>query len=185
MLFRSDASLDAARGLVEGAADLLLVETIFDTLNARAAIFALETLWDELGERLPVMISGTIADASGRTLSGQTVGAFWNSVRHARPLSIGFNCALGGRQLRPYVAELAALADTHVAVYPNAGLPNAFGGYDETPADTAEPIAAMLADGVVNLVGGCCGTTPDHIRQIKATAAAMADRKSTRMNSSH
>ncbi|MFO1539430.1 MAG: methionine synthase, partial [Chloroflexota bacterium] len=168
----ADAYLDAARGLVDGGADLLLVETIFDTLNARAAIFALETLFDETGSRLPVMISGTIADASGRTLSGQTPAAFWNSVRHARPLTIGFNCALGGRQLRPYVQELSALADTHVAVYPNAGLPNAFGGYDETPDETAGFLARMIADGHVNIAGGCCGTTPAHVREIAAVAAA-------------
>jgi len=166
------AYLDAARGLVEGGADLLLVETIFDTLNARAAIFALEELFAETGERLPVMISGTITDASGRTLSGQTVGAFWNSVRHARPLSIGFNCALGGRQLRPFIGELAGIAETFVAAYPNAGLPNAFGGYDEGPEETAATLAAMVEEGSVNLVGGCCGTTPAHIRAIAAVAAA-------------
>jgi 5-methyltetrahydrofolate--homocysteine methyltransferase len=166
------AYLDAARGLVRGGADVLLIETIFDTLNARAAIFATEQLFEELGERLPVVISGTITDASGRTLSGQTVGAFWNSVRHARPLAIGFNCALGGKQLRPYIQELSGLADTFVSAYPNAGLPNAFGGYDEEPDETAALLGQMMADGHVNLVGGCCGTTPDHIRALARAAAA-------------
>jgi 5-methyltetrahydrofolate--homocysteine methyltransferase len=165
------AYLDAAHGLVRGGADLLLIETIFDTLNARAAIFATEQLFQELGERLPVVISGTITDASGRTLSGQTVGAFWNSVRHARPLAIGFNCALGGKQLRPYIQELSGLADTFVSAYPNAGLPNAFGGYDEEPDETAALLGQMIADGHVNLVGGCCGTTPDHIRALAQVAA--------------
>jgi 5-methyltetrahydrofolate--homocysteine methyltransferase len=167
-----DTYLEAARGLVAGGVDLLLIETIFDTLNARAAIFATETLFAEMGERLPLMISGTITDASGRTLSGQTVGAFWNSIRHARPLLVGFNCALGGRQLRPYIQELSGLADTFVSAYPNAGLPNAFGGYDEEPPETAGVLGQMIADGHVNLVGGCCGTTPDHIRALAAVAAA-------------
>ncbi|MCC6831684.1 MAG: homocysteine S-methyltransferase family protein, partial [Thermoleophilia bacterium] len=160
------AYLESARGLVAGGADLLLIETIFDTLNARAAIFATEQLFVELGERLPVIVSGTITDASGRTLSGQTVAAFWNSVRHARPLLVGLNCALGGKQLRPHVQELSGLADTFVSAYPNAGLPNAFGGDDEEPPETAATLAAMVADGNVNLVGGCCGTTPDHIRAL-------------------
>ena len=131
------AYLEAARGLVSGGADLLAIETIFDTLNAKAAIFAVESLWEELGFRLPLIISGTITDLSGRTLSGQTVAAFWNSIRHARPLAVGLNCALGGRQLRPYAQELAGLADTFLSLYPNAGLPNAFGEYEEGPADTA------------------------------------------------
>ncbi len=166
-----DAYTEAARGLVDGGADLLLIETIFDTLNARAAIFATELLFEQLGERLPVIISGTITDASGRTLSGQTVGAFWNSVRHARPLLVGLNCALGGKQLRPYIQELSGLADTFVSAYPNAGLPNAFGGYDEQPDETAHVLGQMVADGHVNLVGGCCGTTPDHIRELARVAA--------------
>ena len=134
----ASAYLEAARALVAGGADLLAIETIFDTLNAKAAIFAVESLWDELGFRLPLIISGTITDLSGRTLSGQTVGAFWNSVRHARPLAVGLNCALGGRQLRPYAQELAGIADTFLSLYPNAGLPNAFGEYEEGPADTAD-----------------------------------------------
>ncbi len=134
---------EAARGLVEGGADILLIETIFDTLNAKAAIFAIEELFEDIGSRLPVMISGTITDLSGRTLSGQTPSAFWNSVRHAAPLSIGLNCALGAKEMRPHLAELSRVADTLVCAYPNAGLPNAFGGYDETPEETAEFIARV------------------------------------------
>src|SRR5690606_5412502 len=132
---------EAAAGLVAGGADILLIETIYDSLNAKAAIFAVEQLFEELGFRLPVMISGTITDASGRTLSGQTVSAFWDSVRHARPLSVGLNCALGAKQLRPYLQELSGIADTFVSGYPNAGLPNAFGGYDEEPPETAGVLA--------------------------------------------
>ena len=158
---------DAARALVEGGVDAFLVETIFDTLNAKAALVAIRTVLDEVGVDLPILISGTITDASGRTLSGQTVEAFWNSVRHARPMAVGLNCALGARQLRPYVAELSRLADTHVCAYPNAGLPNAFGEYDETPRMTADCLREFAASGLVNLVGGCCGTTPEHIRLIR------------------
>nr|MBA2254266.1 methionine synthase [Chloroflexota bacterium] len=161
-----DAYLEAARGLVAGGADLLLIETIFDTLNAKAAIFAVESLFEELGTRLPVIISGTITDASGRTLSGQTVGAFWNSVRHARPLAVGLNCALGARLLRPYLQELSRIADLPVSAYPNAGLPNVFGGYDEEPSETSGVLGQLVDEGALNLVGGCCGTTPDHIRAI-------------------
>lgn len=156
----------AARGLVDGGADLLVVETIFDTLNAKAAIFALETLFEDLGRRWPVIISGTITDASGRTLSGQTTEAFWNSVRHARPLAIGLNCALGAKEMRPYVAELSRVADTFVSCYPNAGLPNAFGEYDEAAEETAAVIREFAEAGFVNLVGGCCGTTPAHVGAI-------------------
>jgi 5-methyltetrahydrofolate--homocysteine methyltransferase len=158
--------LEQARALVAGGADVLLVETIFDTLNAKAAVFALNALFDELGSHLPVMISVTITDASGRTLSGQTVGAFYNSIRHAHPLSIGINCALGGAQMRPYVEELAGLAECHVSCYPNAGLPNAFGGYDESPADMAGVLGDFAAQGWLNIVGGCCGSTPAHIAAI-------------------
>ncbi|WP_231252346.1 methionine synthase [Nocardioides furvisabuli] len=162
----AEAYLVAARGLVDGGSDLLMIETIFDTLNAKAAIFAVETLFEEQERRWPVIISGTITDASGRTLSGQVTEAFWDSVRHARPLAVGLNCALGARDMRPYVAELSRLADSFVSVYPNAGLPNAFGEYDETPDQTASVLAEFAEAGFLNLVGGCCGTTPDHIAAI-------------------
>ncbi|HYN29169.1 MAG TPA: methionine synthase [Dermatophilaceae bacterium] len=167
------AYLEQARGLVDGGADVLMVETVFDTLNAKAAIFALETLFEEEGRRWPVMVSGTITDASGRTLSGQVTEAFWYSVRHARPLTVGLNCALGAEELRPYVAELSRLADCHVSAHPNAGLPNAFGEYDETPEHMAGVVGEFAGSGLVNVVGGCCGTTPEHIA---ALAAAVAGR---------
>ena len=163
---------EAARGLLDGGADLLLVETIFDTLNAKAAIFAIEGLFEELGVRVPVMISGTITDASGRTLSGQTTEAFWNSVAHARPLTVGLNCALGAKALRQYVQELSRVAPTFVSTHPNAGLPNEFGLYDETPEYMAGVLGEFAQSGLVNLVGGCCGTTPEHI---KAIAEAVRD----------
>jgi 5-methyltetrahydrofolate--homocysteine methyltransferase len=172
-----EAYAEAARGLVAGGADLLLIETIFDTLNAKAAIFAVESLFEELGFRLPLIISGTITDASGRTLSGQTVGAFWNSVRHARPFAVGLNCALGARLLRPYVQELAKIADVPVSAYPNAGLPNAFGGYDEEPPETSGVLGQLAREGSINLVGGCCGTTPDHVRAIAAAVNGLAPRQ--------
>ena len=161
-----EAYLEQARGLVDGGADVLLVETIFDTLNAKAAIYALETLFEEHDRRWPVMISGTITDASGRTLSGQVTEAFWYSVRHARPLAIGLNCALGAGELRPYVAELSRIADCFVSAHPNAGLPNAFGEYDETPEAMARVVGEFATAGLVNIVGGCCGTTPEHIAAI-------------------
>lgn len=161
-----DAYLEAARGLVDGGSDLLFIETIFDTLNAKAAIFAVETLFEEAGRRWPVVISGTITDASGRTLSGQVTEAFWDSVRHAQPLAVGLNCALGAKEMRPYVAELSRLADSFVSAYPNAGLPNAFGEYDEAPADTAAVLIEFAEAGFLNIVGGCCGTTPAHIAEI-------------------
>ena len=161
-----DAYGEQARGLLDGGVDLLLVETVFDTLNAKAAIFALETLFEERGRRWPVIISGTITDASGRTLSGQVTEAFWNSVRHARPLAVGLNCALGAKEMRPYVAELSRIADCFVSAYPNAGLPNAFGEYDEAAAETAAVMEEFAASGLVNLAGGCCGTTPEHVAAI-------------------
>ncbi|MBZ5733963.1 methionine synthase [Nocardioides sp. TRM66260-LWL] len=167
----------AARGLVDGGADLLIIETIFDTLNAKAAIFAVETLFEETGRRWPVIISGTITDASGRTLSGQVTEAFWNSVRHARPLAIGLNCALGAREMRPYVAELSRIADTFVSCYPNAGLPNAFGEYDEAAEETAAIVGEFADAGLVNIVGGCCGTTPAHIGAIARRVEGVARRE--------
>jgi 5-methyltetrahydrofolate--homocysteine methyltransferase len=167
---------EEAEALIEGGVDLFLVETIFDTLNAKAAILAIEETFDALGETLPVMISGTITDQSGRTLSGQTAEAFWNSLRHVRPLSIGFNCALGAAQMRPYIAEVSRVADVFVSAYPNAGLPNAFGEYDETPAQTAGHLSGWAKDGLVNIVGGCCGTTPDHIRAIAQSVKGLSPR---------
>ncbi|MBI2315851.1 MAG: methionine synthase, partial [Betaproteobacteria bacterium] len=174
----ASAYLDAARGLADGGADLILLETIFDTLNAKAAIFALESLWEERGRRLPVMISGTITDASGRTLTGQTPEAFWNSVRHAQPLSIGLNCALGAKLMRPYLEELSLAADTFVSAHPNAGLPNPLSdtGYDEAPEAMAGMLAEFAQSGLVNIVGGCCGTTPEHIGAIAQAVCAHAPR---------
>jgi 5-methyltetrahydrofolate--homocysteine methyltransferase len=162
----AEAYLEQARGLVEGGSDILFIETIFDTLNAKAAIFAVRTLFEEYGRRWPVVISGSITDASGRTLTGQVTEAFWHSVRHAEPLIVGLNCSLGGKDLRPYVAELSRVADCFVHAYPNAGLPNAFGEYDETPEETGEILREFVGSGLVNMVGGCCGTTPDHIAAI-------------------
>ena len=167
----------AAQALVDGGVDFLMVETIFDTLNAKAAIFAIKRCAASSGVKLPVMISGTITDASGRTLSGQTTEAFWNSVRHAEPFMVGLNCALGAGDLRPYVAELARVADTRVSAHPNAGLPNEFGEYDETPEQMAEVVGEFATSGLVNLVGGCCGTTPEHIRALRDATAACAPRK--------
>ncbi|MGF1504590.1 MAG: methionine synthase, partial [Anaerolineae bacterium] len=169
---------EAARGLIEGGADILLIETIFDTLNAKAAIFAIHTLFEELGVELPIMISGTITDASGRTLSGQTTEAFWNAVRHAEPLIVGLNCALGPEAMRPYIRELSRVAeDTYVSIYPNAGLPNAFGLYDETPISMTEVLEDFASLGFVNVVGGCCGTTPDHIEFFARMAANYTPRE--------
>ncbi len=157
---------EAASALVDGGVDLLLLETVFDTLNAKAALFAFEELFDERGFRLPVMVSGTITDRSGRTLTGQTIEAFWCSVRHGRPISIGLNCSFGASQLRPFLAELSAVSDCMVSAHPNAGLPNEFGEYDEPPEETAKQLQGWAEDGLVNFVGGCCGTTPDHIQSI-------------------
>ena len=163
-------------GLIEGGSDVLIVETIIDTLNAKAALYALDEFMEESGEQIPVMISGTITDQSGRLLSGQTPEAFWNSLRHANPLTIGLNCALGAAQLRPHVAELSRAADTYVCAYPNAGLPNEFGEYDEQPQATAEQVSAWAQDGLVNVVGGCCGTTPEHIKAIASAVEGLKPR---------
>ncbi|MFW6599669.1 methionine synthase [Propionibacteriaceae bacterium Y2011] len=165
-----EAYLEQAEALVEGGVDVLMIETIFDTLNAKAAIFALETLFENHDRRWPVIISGTITDASGRTLSGQVTEAFWNSVRHARPLAVGLNCALGAAEMRPYLAELGRVADTFVSCYPNAGLPNEFGEYDETPEQMSAVVGEFVTAGLVNIIGGCCGTTPDHIARLAAAA---------------
>ena len=167
---------EATRGLIEGGSDLILIETIFDTLNAKAAIFAVQQVFEEIGFELPIMISGTITDASGRTLSGQTTEAFWNSVRHAKPISVGLNCALGAKELRPYLEELSNKAETHVSAHPNAGLPNAFGEYDESPAEMARVVEEFAASGFLNIVGGCCGTTPAHIEAIANAVAKYAPR---------
>lgn len=164
-----DAYRDQASGLLEGGCDLFLVETIFDTLNAKAAIFALDELMEDTGERLPVIVSGTVTDASGRILSGQTVTAFWHSVRHARPLAVGLNCALGATLMRPYIEELSRVAgDTFISCYPNAGLPNPMSetGFDETPEITGGLVEEFAKAGFLNIAGGCCGTTPEHIAQI-------------------
>ena len=175
-----DAYYEQVRGLVDGGADLLIVETIFDTLNAKAALFAIDEYYEDTGHaRMPLMISGTVTDASGRILSGQTVEAFWNSVRHAEPLSIGLNCALGAALMRPYVAELSRIAQTFTSVYPNAGLPNPMSetGFDETPEITSSLIKEFAEAGFINLAGGCCGTTPEHIAAIAQALQGIAPRK--------
>jgi len=173
------AYYEQVEALAEGGVDLLLVETIFDTLNAKAALFAIDEYFDASGERLPLIISGTVTDASGRILSGQTVTAFWYSVRHARPLAVGLNCALGAALMRPYIQELARVApDTFISCYPNAGLPNPMSdtGFDETPDVTSRLLREFAADGLVNIVGGCCGTTPEHIGAIRESIAPLAAR---------
>jgi 5-methyltetrahydrofolate--homocysteine methyltransferase len=173
------AYYEQTEALVEGGADVILVETIFDTLNAKAALFAVDEYFDNSGQRLPLIISGTVTDASGRILSGQTVTAFWHSVRHAQPLAIGLNCALGAALMRPYIQELARVAgDTFISCYPNAGLPNPMSetGFDETPDVTSRLLHEFAAEGLVNIVGGCCGTTPDHIAAIGRAVAPMAGR---------
>jgi len=173
-----DAYYEQTKGLVDGGVDLLLVETIFDTLNAKAAIFAIKKYFrDTKKNTLPIMISGTITDASGRTLSGQTLEAFYTSVMHAKPLSIGLNCALGAKEMRPHIEELSQLASCYVSAYPNAGLPNAMGEYDEQPEDTAHFLEDWAKEGFVNIVGGCCGTTPDHIRAIAQNVKNIKARK--------
>lgn len=168
---------EAIEGLIDGGADTLMVETIFDTLNAKAALFAIEEVFDARGGRLPIMISGTITDASGRTLSGQTAEAFYASVSHGQPLSIGFNCALGATDMRPHVETLAQISSGYVSAHPNAGLPNAFGEYDETPEEMATTLKEFAQSGLLNLVGGCCGTSPDHIRAIAEAVAGLPPRR--------
>lgn len=176
----ADAYYEQVRGLVDGGSDLLLIETIFDTLNAKAAIYSVKKYFrDRNMPELPIMISGTITDSSGRTLSGQTLEAFYISVRHANPLSVGLNCALGAREMRPHIEELSQLASCYTSAYPNAGLPNAFGEYDELPHDTAHIIEEWAREGFLNIVGGCCGTTPDHIRCIAKAAAKYPPRRIT------
>ncbi len=173
------AYLEQVQALAEGGVDLLLLETIFDTLNAKAALFAIDEYFEASGERLPVIISGTVTDASGRILSGQTVTAFWYSVRHAKPLAVGLNCALGAALMRPYIQELAKVAgDTYISCYPNAGLPNPMSetGFDETPEVTARLLREFAAEGLINIVGGCCGTTPEHIAAIGQAVAPLAAR---------
>ncbi|TMJ85605.1 MAG: methionine synthase, partial [Alphaproteobacteria bacterium] len=171
------AYAEQVKGLLEGGADLLLIETIFDTLNAKAAIAAIADVTELTGMRVPVMISGTITDRSGRLLSGQTPAAFWNSVRHAAPLSIGLNCALGASEMRAHIAEIARIADTFVCAYPNAGLPNEFGRYDEGPCSMAAQLGEFADAGLVNVVGGCCGTTPEHIHEIVRAVEGKAPRR--------
>jgi 5-methyltetrahydrofolate--homocysteine methyltransferase len=161
-----DAYREQVRGLVEGGSDIILIETIFDTLNAKAAGFATLEVFEEMDLELPIMISGTITDRSGRTLSGQTAEAFWYSMRHLKPFSIGLNCALGAELMRPYLADLSHVADTRISAYPNAGLPNAMGEYDEGPHEMACKVEPWAEDGILNIIGGCCGSTPDHIRHI-------------------
>ena len=173
------AYFEQAQALLEGGVDLFLVETIFDTLNAKAALFAIDELFEQTGERLPLIISGTVTDASGRILSGQTVTAFWYSVRHAQPLAVGLNCALGAALMRPYIQELARAApDTYISCYPNAGLPNPMSdtGFDETPDVTARLLREFAAEGLINIVGGCCGTTPEHIGAIRQAVAPLPAR---------
>ena len=174
----ANAYYEQIRGLVDGGVDLLLIETIFDTLNAKAAIYAIKKYFrDTKKEELPIMISGTITDASGRTLSGQTLEAFYISVSHANPLSVGLNCALGAKEMRPHIEELSQIASCYTSAYPNAGLPNAFGEYDEQPDETAHIIEEWAREGFVNIVGGCCGTTPDHIRHIAQQVKKFEARK--------
>ena len=167
---------DVTRALIAGGVDMILIETVFDTLNAKAALFAVREVFDEVRRELPLIVSGTITDASGRTLSGQTTEAFWNSIRHAQPTVVGLNCALGGKQLRPYIEELSRIAGAYVCAYPNAGLPNAFGEYDETAEETAETLREFATSGFLNMVGGCCGTTPEHIRKIVRAVAGVPPR---------
>jgi len=176
-----EAYTEQARGLIEGGVDLLLIETVFDTLNAKAAGFAVFQVFDELGVELPLIVSGTITDRSGRTLSGQTPEAFFFSIRHLKPFAVGLNCALGAELMRPYLSEIAAVADTLVIAYPNAGLPNAMGEYDEGPHDMACQIEPWAKEGLLNIVGGCCGSTPEHIAEIKGHVEKYPPRKPVKM----
>jgi 5-methyltetrahydrofolate--homocysteine methyltransferase len=176
-----EAYKEQVRGLIAGGSDIIIIETIFDTLNAKAAGFATLEVFEELDLELPIMISGTITDRSGRTLSGQTAEAFWYSMRHLRPFSIGLNCALGAELMRPYIAELAHVADARISAYPNAGLPNAMGEYDETGHEMACKVEPWAADGLVNILGGCCGSTPDHIQHIAEHVAKFAPRALPKM----
>ncbi len=173
----TETYIEATLALVEGGSDIIMVETIFDTLNGKAALMAIEIAYEQQGFRLPIMISGTITDRSGRTLSGQTPEAFWYSVQHVEPFSVGLNCALGAADLRPYIEELSGIANTRVSAHPNAGLPNEFGEYDETPKVMGEFLEEFAQSGLVNIVGGCCGTTPDHIREFRRRLDGIAPRK--------
>ena len=173
----ADTYAEQARALMDGGADTLLIETIFDTLNAKAAVYGIESVFRERGTRLPIQLSVTITDQSGRTLSGQTATAFWHATRHARPLSVGLNCALGPDLMRPYVEEMSAACETYLSAYPNAGLPNAFGGYDETPESMTVHLREWAEAGLLNIVGGCCGTTPDHIRAFAAAVEGLPPRR--------
>jgi 5-methyltetrahydrofolate--homocysteine methyltransferase len=175
-----EAYTEAARGLLDGGSDLLLIETIFDTLNAKAAIYAVHEEFERRGERWPLMVSGTITDASGRTLSGQTPEAFYYSIEHGEPFSVGFNCALGADQLKPHIKALSRVADSLVSAHPNAGLPNEFGEYDQTPGEMAEIIAGYARDGLIDIVGGCCGTTPEHLAALAEAIDGYAPRAARR-----
>ena len=171
-----DAYEEQVGGLIDGGVDILMLETIFDTLNAKAAIVAIENVFEARGVRLPLMISVTVTDRSGRTLSGQTLDAFYTSIRHVKPFSVGINCALGARDMRPYLGELARMAECYVTSHPNAGLPNAFGLYDELPDETAQLLRDFVTSGFANIVGGCCGTTPDHIAAVRKAVEGLAPR---------
>ena len=168
---------EQTKALIEGGVDIILVETVFDTLNCKAALFAVNAEFEEQSIRLPLMISGTVTDASGRILSGQTVSAFWNSIRHAKPFTVGLNCALGAALMRPYAEELSKIADTHICIYPNAGLPNEMGEYDQSPSMMADQIKEFLDEGLLNIIGGCCGTTPEHITEIARLVTEYKPRK--------
>lgn len=172
-----EAYYEQVKGLVDGGVDIIMIETIFDTLNAKAAIFATKKFFKDSGTELPIMISGTITDNSGRTLSGQTLDAFYYSIQHAEPISVGLNCALGGEQMRPFITNLSKIANCYISAYPNAGLPNAMGEYDESPDFTANIIKSWADEGLINIVGGCCGTTPDHINAISNSVKEIAPRE--------